>query len=145
MKTTNLYNDCQVDTDMEILIPTDYVENTTERLSLYKDLDDIEQEEKLIEFEANLRDRFGPVPKEVHELMNTLRLRWKAKKLGFEKIVLKNNSMKGYFVSNSNSEFFKSELFSNILNHVKTSQNRYSLRETSGKLMLTFSKVNSID
>ncbi|MFI5220665.1 MAG: TRCF domain-containing protein, partial [Bacteroidia bacterium] len=137
--------DCQVDTDMEILIPTNYVENTAERLSLYKDLDDIETEEKLIAFETNLQDRFGPVPQEVVELMNTLRLRWKAKKLGFEKIVLKNNSMKGYFVSNSNSEFFNSEIFSNIIHHVKTSHNRYSLRETSGKLMLTFSKVKSVD
>ncbi|MEP7171366.1 MAG: TRCF domain-containing protein, partial [Bacteroidota bacterium] len=138
-------SDCQVDTDMEILIPTDYVENTTERLSLYKDLDDIEEEEKLIAYEKNLRDRFGPVPKEVIELMNTLRLRWKAKKLGFEKIILKNNSMKGYFVSNPNSEFFNSGIFSNIIHHVKSSQNRYSLRETNGKLMLTFSKVKSVN
>lgn len=138
-------SDCQVDTDMEILIPTDYVENTTERLSLYKDLDDIETEEKLLEFESNLRDRFGPVPQEVIELMNTLRLRWKAKKLGFEKLVLKNNSMKGYFVSNTNSAFFNSEIFSNIIHHVKSSGNRYSLRETGGKLILTFAKVKKVE
>lgn len=137
-------SDCQIDTDLEILIPTDYVENTTERLILYKDLDDIETEEKLIEFVAQLRDRFGPVPSQVIELVNTIRLRWKAKALGFEKIVLKNNSLKGYFVSNSNSKFFKSETFSCILQYVQSHPGRCKMHEGKGKLSLTFLNVASV-
>lgn len=137
-------SDCQIDTDLEILIPTDYVENTTERLSLYKDLDDIEQEEKLMAFESQLRDRFGPVPLQVLELMDTVRLRWKAKALGFEKIILKNNSLKGYFVSNSNSAFFNSPAFSNVLQYVQSHPSRCKMKEDKGKLSLSFSKIASI-
>lgn len=137
-------SDCQIDTDLEILIPEEYVENIKERLSLYKDLDDIEREEKLVEFESQLRDRFGPVPLQAIELMNTVRLRWKAKALGFEKIVLKNNLLKGYFVSNPNSEFFNSEIFSNILQYVKSHPNRCKMKEDKGKPSLVFSNVVTV-
>ncbi len=137
-------SDCQVDTDLEILIPDDYVENITERLSLYKDLDDIEQEEKLVEFEAQLRDRFGPVPQQVVELMNTVRLRWKAKALGFEKLILKNNSMKGYFAGHADVSFFNSPVFTSILNYVQSHPDKCKIRDDKGKPTLTFMKVASV-
>ena len=76
--------------------------------------------------------------------MNTIRLRWKAKALGFEKIVLKNNSLKGYFVSNSDSAFFNSETFANVLQFIQSHPNKCKMKEDKGKLSLTFSKVSSV-
>ena len=81
--TSEYVLDCQIDTDMEILIPDEYITNIGERLALYKELDDIEKEEDLLKYETNLRDRFGAVPKQVKELINTIRLRWLAKEIGF--------------------------------------------------------------
>lgn len=86
--------DCQIDTDMEMRIPETYVENIAERLSLYKELDEISNEEKLKEFESNLKDRFGEVPSQVIDLMDTIRLRWSAKKIGFEKYFLRTKFLK---------------------------------------------------
>ena len=133
----NFVYDCQIDTDLEILIPTSYVENITERLSLYKEIDDIEEEEKLKLFESALIDRFGPIPIQVHELFNTIRLRWKSKILGFEKIILKNNQLKAYFVSNQNSAFYKSDVFGAILQYVKHNPIHCKMKEEKGKLSLS--------
>jgi len=85
-------SDCQIDTDMEILLPTDYVNSVTERLILYKELDSLQDEQSLLEFETKLRDRFGPLPQPAKELIATIRLRWLAEKLGFEKLILKNHA-----------------------------------------------------
>ncbi len=137
--------DCQIETDLEILIPTAYVENIVERLNLYKDLDDIETEEKLQAFENNLRDRFGPVPVQVTELMNTIRLRWKAKVMGFEKMILKNGNLKAYFISNPDSRFYKTEMFMQIISFVKNNPSKCRMREDKNKLSLTFSNIESID
>src|SRR5690606_25416934 len=83
-------SDCTIDTDLEILIPDSYVENITERLSLYTQLDDIDNEEELSQFASDLTDRFGPIPSQVGELFTTIRCRRIAKELGFEKLILKN-------------------------------------------------------
>lgn len=137
--------DCQIDTDLEILIPTSYVENITERLSLYKEIDDIEEETTLIAFEKSLIDRFGPIPKQVYELFNTIRLRWKAKALGFEKIILKNRLLKAYFVSNQLSSFYKSEIFGAILQYVKQNPARCKMREEKGRLSLSFTNIKTVE
>ncbi len=139
-----IVTDCQVETDLEILIPTKYVENIVERLNLYKELDDIESESKLVSFEENLRDRFGPVPKQVLELFETIRLRWKAKALGFEKLILKNGSLKGYLVSNPDSRLYKSELFLQIINFVKTHPKQCRMKEDKSKLSITFSNIETV-
>jgi len=136
--------DCQIDTDLEILIPTSYVENITERLSLYKEIDDIEEEGNLVAFEGMLTDRFGPVPKQVFELFNTIRLRWKSKALGFEKIILKNSQLKAYFVSNPNSGFYKSDIFTSILNYVQRHPNQSRMKEEKGRLSISFSRVITV-
>ena len=138
-------NDCQIDTDLEILIPTSYVENITERLSLYKEIDDIEEEDMLKSFESSLKDRFGPVPSQVSELFNAIRLRWKSKELGFEKIILKNSQLKAYFINNPGSGFFKSEVFSTILAYVQQHPHQCRMKEEKGKLSLSFSKVRNVE
>ena len=137
--------DCQIDTDMEILLPTDYVNSVTERLILYKELDSIEDEAALTTYGDKLRDRFGPLPQPAKELINTIRLRWMAEKLGFEKIVLKNQRLIGYFVSNPTSHFYKSEMFSNILRYVQANQKSCRMKEDKNKLTLSFSAIETVD
>ncbi len=136
--------DCQIDTDMEMRIPETYVENIAERLSLYKELDEISNEEKLIEFERNLKDRFGDVPSQVIDLMDTIRLRWNAKKIGFEKILLKNKIFKGYFISNSSSDYFQSNAFNTILKFVQQHQHISKMKEDKGKLSVSFTNIKTI-
>lgn len=136
--------DCQIDTDLEMRIPDNYVSNIAERLSLYKELDEISSEEKLKAFGEHLRDRFGPVPVQVNELMNTIRLRWKAKQLGFEKIVLKNRTLKTYFLQNQDSPYFKSSAFNNVLAFVQSNPVLCKIKEEKGKLSLTLLKIDSV-
>lgn len=143
--THSFVKDCQIDTDMEILIPDDYVNSISERLSLYKELDNIEEEPKLLAFEDHLRDRFGPVPVEVKQLLNTIRLRWIAKAFGFEKIILKNNRLKGYFITNQNSPFYQSETFTHILHFIQHNPRKCKMKEDKNKLTLSFENVNNID
>ncbi len=137
--------DCQIDTDLELLIPSYYVENITERLSLYKELDDLENEAALQKFERGLLDRFGLVPHQVQELFNTIRLRWKSKELGFEKIILKNHRLKVYFVSNPESAFFQSGVFRQILQYVQQNPRQCQLKEEKGKLSLSLTPVQSVE
>lgn len=122
-------NDCQIDTDLEILIPSDYVTNITERLNLYKEIDDLEREEQIEKYLVDLRDRFGPVPVQVKELMNALRLRWKGRQLGLEKIVLKGEILKGYFISNPESAFYKSTVFTDLIRYIQSNPQRIRMHE----------------
>ncbi|MEP7264937.1 MAG: transcription-repair coupling factor, partial [Bacteroidota bacterium] len=138
-------NDCQIDTDMEMRIPDDYVNSISERLNLYKELDEIETEEKLNEYEVNLRDRFGPLPPQIFELVNTIRLRWKARSIGFEKIVLKNTVLKGYFISNQASGYFQSPKFAGVLQFVQANPRSCKMKEEKGKLSLSFTMVRSVE
>ncbi len=138
-------SDCQIDTDMEILLPSDYVNSVSERLLLYKELDNVSSEEKLVEFENQLRDRFGNLPKPAVELLSTIRLRWIAEKLGFEKILLKNKRFIGYFVSNPASFFYQSEVFSTILKHVQKNSNKCRLKEEKSRLSLTIRDIESVE
>lgn len=141
---TEFVRDCQIDTDLEMRIPDTYVNNIAERLSLYKDLDEIASEEKLQAFGEQLRDRFGPVPPQVTELMNTIRLRWKAKHLGFEKIVLKNRTLKTYFIQNQESPYFKSPAFSSVLAFVQSNPRLCKMKEEKGKLSLTLLQIDTV-
>jgi transcription-repair coupling factor (superfamily II helicase) len=136
--------DCQIDTDLEILLPAGYVNSVTERLVLYRDLDTIQDEEKLQAYERNLRDRFGPLPQPAVELMNTIRLRWIAEQLGFEKIIMKNKKFVGHFVSNPSSAFYQSDRFSEILRYVQQHPNQCKMRQDRDRLSLTISAVTSI-
>jgi transcription-repair coupling factor (superfamily II helicase) len=136
--------DCQVETDLQILIPKDYVSVTTERLSLYKELDNIGNEEGLERFEKQITDRFGRPPDEVYDLFNTIRLRWLAKKIGFEKIVLKHGKLIGYFVGDETSSYYQSQAFSHILNYMKNNPVAFKMDQTKSKLRLIFEDTKTV-
>ncbi len=137
-------NDCQIDTDLELLFPDDYISNISERIYLYRQLDNIETEEELKEFENQLKDRFGPLPGPTKELLVVVKLRWNAVKLGFERIVLKNQKLIAYFISNQDSPYYKSEIFSNILSFVQKNPDSISLKEINNKLTLTLENIDNI-
>ena len=137
--------DCTIDTDMEILIPVDYVTNITERLTLYRELDDSRSEEELSEFETRLRDRFGPVPEQTIELIHTIRLRWLAMEIGFEKLLLKHNKMVGYFIPKQDSPYYQSETFTKVLKFVQQNPRLCKMKENNGKLTLSFENIKAID
>ncbi|MCB0548538.1 MAG: transcription-repair coupling factor [Phaeodactylibacter sp.] len=117
-KNPQYVRDVQIDTDVEMLIPDEYVSSISERLSLYTELDSLETEEELKAFESRLDDRFGRIPAQVAELFEGLRLRWVCKALGFERLILKNDKLRCYFVDNPQSPFYESQLFQNILDFV---------------------------
>lgn len=136
-------SDCQIETDLELLIPDDYITNIRERLSLYKELDSIESEEVLMEFQEKLIDRFGPLPPQVSGLMNAIRLRWEAKKLGFERIILRNQRLSGYFIADQESPFYQSPVFMNILKFVQANPSRCRMKESKDKLSIRFTNVRN--
>ena len=140
-----LVDECQIDTDMEILIPDHYVNSISERLQLYKDLNTIENENELNIFTEQITDRFGKIPSEVEKLLQTIRLRWIAKDLGFEKIILKANKMIAYFVANSKSSFFQSEQFGVILNFIQLNPKACQMKEKNNKLSLIFEKISTVE
>jgi transcription-repair coupling factor (superfamily II helicase) len=131
----NYVKDCVIDTDLEILIPDAYVESIAERLSLYTRLDNCETEEDLVEFHKELIDRFGPIPKQVEDLFTTVRCRKLAVELGFEKMTLKEQTLRCYFINNPDSPYFESSVFQGIMQFVQTSLNKAQLKQT-GKLFL---------
>jgi transcription-repair coupling factor (superfamily II helicase) len=133
-----------VDTDLQLLIPEGYVSNITERLSLYRELDNITNEDALKQYEASLRDRFGPVPEEAVELINVVRMRWKAMHLGFEKVTLKNGRMLAYFISRQNSDYFESSLFKASIMFAQSNPVLCTLKEQNNKLYLTVEDVHAI-
>lgn len=135
----------QIDTDLEVLIPDEYVTNITERYNLYNEIAKLENEEQLTAFEKALEDRFGPIPPQVYELFNTLRLQWLGKTIGFEKISFKKQTLKGYFVNNPKSSYFESEQFGKVLAFVGANPVICNLKEVKGQLRLAISNVNTID
>ena len=139
-----LVQDCIIETDLNVLIPENYVSNISERLGLYSTLDNLGNENELELFTASIVDRFGPLPEEVKDLIETVRLRWKAEELGFEKITLKNDILKAYFVSGDNEAYFKSEKFSLVLKYIQTHPKSSHLKETGKKLILIMDDIVSI-
>ncbi len=134
-KQDDFVQDCTIDTDLEILIPDEYVESITERLSLYQRLDNSETEEELLEMREELTDRFGPIPPQVEDLFITVRCRKLAVDLGFEKMSLKDEVLRCHFINRPDSPYFESELFNKIIQYLQTGTNKAKLRQT-GKLFL---------
>ena len=137
-------SDCTVDTDTEILIPTDYVESIQERLFLYHKLDRLDKEEDLAKFSQELEDRFGPIPRKVEDLFVALRCRWVAKQLGFEKLILRKKQLRLYFISDPESPYFESAVFQHIMNYIQTKMNKASLKNVGKNFMLIITKVNDL-
>jgi transcription-repair coupling factor (superfamily II helicase) len=145
MNRTNDYvKDCAIETDLEMLIPDAYVKNTAERMILYKQLNETKNEEELKKFEANLADRFGKIPKQIFELFNGVRLKWIATQLGMEQMIIKGRHLRCYFISNQESSFYNSPVFSKILTYVQQHKKGIYLRETEKYLVLNIEGVTSM-
>lgn len=143
-KAKIIVQDCVIETDLEILIPETYVNNTSERLQLYARLDNIKDEEQLKKFSNELSDRFGEIPPAVNEMINSVRLRWLGEELGFEKISLKNDRVRGYFVT-GNDAYFNSEIFGLILKFAQNNPRRCKIKDQGGKPLIVIENVPSVD
>ena len=138
--------ECNVETDKQILIPETYVSNISERLQYYAKLDRAQRPEQLQKLLAGLVDRFGPLPPEVEQLADIVRLRWQACGVGFAKITLKRDVLKGYLpASEEHQAFFQGEQFGSILNYVQTHPNTASMKERKEQLIVTFDEVRTIE
>ncbi len=138
-------NDCSIDTDLEILIPDNYVESISERLSLYSRLDNCDNEEDLVAFHSEMADRFGPIPAPVEDLFTTVRCRRLAIQLGFERMFLKNNQLKCFFVSNPDSPYFQSDTFNKILLFLQTGTNKGKLKQVGKNGILVVEDIKTMN
>jgi transcription-repair coupling factor (superfamily II helicase) len=136
-------SDCQIDTDLELLFSDSYISGSAERMMLYRELDNIENEGQLQKYQASLVDRFGKLPPESTDLLEVVRLRWLAIALGIERIVLKNQKMICYFPTDQRSPYYQSEAFGKILKYVQAHPRKCRMKE-EGKLTLTFESILSI-
>ncbi|KAA3622336.1 MAG: transcription-repair coupling factor, partial [Flavobacterium sp.] len=138
-----------IDTDFELLFPDDYVNNITERLNLYQKLNALNTEEELTKFESELVDRFGELPDEAADLLNSVRIKWIAISMGLERVVMKKNRLVGYFVSDQQSAYYQSQTFSRVLQYVQNHPQQVKMKEKQTRnglrLMLTFEKITSVD
>jgi transcription-repair coupling factor (superfamily II helicase) len=136
--------DCTIETDMELLIPDAYVVNMSEKILLYRELDSLQTEAEIVGFHTRMTDRFGAMPPEAEELLNIVRLRQAAVALGFEKIILKNNLMIAYFVSNKLSSYYKSATFEAIMQRIASRPLQLKVKEQNGKFSLVIPRISSI-
>ena len=134
-------SDVQIDTDIEAYLPDEYVGNTTEKIALYRELDNITDEDRLRKFEERLRDRFGVLPEPVQELLNIVRIRWIALRLGFEKVILKNGLMIGHFVLDQQSAYYKTPLFAGILKYVTAHPAKFVFKQHNDRLQMTVRQI----
>jgi transcription-repair coupling factor (superfamily II helicase) len=144
-KQDDFVQDCTIDTDLEILIPDDYVESITERLSLYQRLDNSETEEELQLMAEEIKDRFGALPQPVNDLFVTVRCRKLAVELGFEKMSLKDETLRCYFINRPDSPYFESQTFQQILSFIQTGTNRAKLKQSGRLFSMIVNKVGSME
>jgi transcription-repair coupling factor (superfamily II helicase) len=141
--------DAQIDTDFEILFPDDYINSIKERLNLYTKLNSIQNEDGLSNFEKELTDRFGDLPKEARDLINSVRLKWIAASIGLEKLILKKGKMVGYFLSDQESKFYNTSRFRSILQYVHSHPRQCRMQEKQTRnglrLLLTFEHVKTVN
>lgn len=140
--------DIQIDSDFELLFPDEYINNISERLNLYNELSLLKNEEDIVAYENKLIDRFGPLPKQAIALLNSIRIKWVATRLGIEKLVLKQGKMVAYFVSDQQSAYYTSNQFHKVLQFVQRNGNLCKMKEKETKnglrLLLTFENVKSV-
>ena len=138
-------DDCSIESDLEMYFPDTYVPGSSERMLLYRELDRLENEEQLAAYKQRLIDRFGPVPHEAEELMYVVSLRRLGKRLGCEKIMLRQETLQMQFVSNVQSPFYKSAMFSKVLEYVTTHVKQCNLKEKNSKRYLRISHITSVE
>lgn len=139
----------QLDTDFELLFPDYYINNITERLNLYTQLNEVTDEEGLQKFEAQLVDRFGELPEQAADLLNSVRIKWIATHIGLEKVIMKKGKFIGYFIADQQSSFYQSAVFTQVLQYVQSHPQQAKLNEkqtrTGLRLLLTFDRITSVD
>ncbi|MBL4667855.1 MAG: transcription-repair coupling factor, partial [Flavobacteriales bacterium] len=144
LKNKDFVRDCQLDTDLEIMIPDKYISNIGERLNIYRDLDNVKTDEALDQIKEQLIDRFGEIPNSTQELFSAIKLRWIAKNIGLEKLVLKQKKLIGYFISNQESLFYQSPKFTTVLKYIQANPHTCKMKERNDKLTLVFENVNNV-
>jgi transcription-repair coupling factor (superfamily II helicase) len=137
--------DCVIDTDFELLIPGTYVSNISERLRIYNELDNLEKEDGLIGFIKSIEDRFGPLPEAVEDLIKIVRLRWNAKKLGFEKLTVKNSTLKAFLLSADKEQYYNSPVFGSILKFVQQQPKNCKLKDGKNRVIFIVNNIDSVD
>jgi len=141
--------DTVIDTDFSLLFPDDYINNIAERLNLYTELNNTSNEEELAAFETKLIDRFGPPPTQAADLLNSVRIKWIATRIGLEKVVMKNGTFIGFFIADQQSPFYQSDAFTQVLQFVQANAYRVTMKEKKGakglRLLLRFGEATSID
>lgn len=139
----------QIDTDFELLFPDDYINNITERLNLYTELNQVKDETELQKFETELVDRFGELPQEAEDLLNSVRIKWITSQIGIEKVVMKKTKLIGYFIADQQSDFYQSAAFTKVLQYVQSHPQHCTLKEKQTRnglrLLLTFNNITSIE
>ncbi|MCL2416354.1 MAG: transcription-repair coupling factor [Bacteroidales bacterium] len=136
--------DCTIETDLELLLPDNYVNSVAERLSLYKQLNALDTDDEIAKFKLQLQDRFGKLPPQTTELLETIKMRRLAKQIGLEKAVLKRQKFVGTFISNSNSTFYQSSTFEKVLDFVKNNPRNCEFKEVHGKLTISFPNIKRV-
>ena len=148
IETKEFVKDILIDTDFELLFPDDYINSVSERLALYNELGTLKTEEQLGAFEQKLIDRFGALPKQATALLNSVRIKWIATRIGLEKLIMKQGKMIGYFISDQQSNFYQSNRFIKVMQFVQHNGNLCKIKEKDTKnglrLLLTFDNVKSI-
>ena len=146
---TGFVEETQIDTDFELLFPDDYINNISERLHLYTGLNQVKNEEELADFETRLVDRFGALPEPAIDLLNSVRIKWVASRMGLEKVVMKKSKMIGYFIADQQSEYYQSSIFRNVLQYVQQHSEACRIKERETRkglrLLLVFEEIDSIE
>lgn len=139
----------QIDSDFELLFPDDYINNITERLTLYTNLNTLKEEEELVKFEKELVDRFGELPTPAVDLLNSVRIKWIANQIGLEKIVMKQKKLIGYFIADQQSDFYQSSVFTRVLQFVQANSKVCKMKEKQTRnglrLLLVFENINTVE
>lgn len=145
LRDKKFVSECVLESDLEILIPDEYVESSAERISLYTELNHIQNEEGLQRFAENVTDRFGKIPPQTKDLLDTVRLRWLGRDLGFEKIMLKNQMMTAHLVTNQESAYYDTDTFINVLRYAASHQNDCTVKEANGKNIFNIKNVGNVN
>ncbi len=137
-------SDCTIETDQLALIPDSYIDMTAEKIRIYKELDSLTSDKEIEQMKARLSDRFGPVPEELLRLFDIVRIRQLGRKTGFEKIIIKNGVMIAFFISNPLSQYYRSDVFSRILENISSNPRLFELKQNDSKLRIFVRNVDSI-
>jgi transcription-repair coupling factor (superfamily II helicase) len=135
--------DCVIESDFDLFIPDEYIPQSQERMNIYTEFNQIENEDEMQKYLTQLKDKFGKFPPQVFEICNAIRLKWVATKLGIERIILKNGKMKCYLIQNQDSRYYQSDIFGKLLQFVSNNPVGINMKQTPQHLIIEFSNVSS--